>query len=74
MIAIIAGSQLAAYRWAEAQNLDRSEWFYVSCEEDLLAKTNFHVVIGPEAYILPSSYFERLFNMAKERGMRDRKW
>jgi hypothetical protein len=49
--------------------LDDNEWFYPADEYDIKRRSNFHViVIGSAGMNVPSSYFERIFNLAQERG------
>lgn len=74
MICIIAGNYLEAKRWADGQLLDDSEWFYPREPDELLKKENFHVVVvGTAGQNVPSSYFERIFNLAKSRGRINRR-
>jgi hypothetical protein len=68
-ICIIAGNELEAYQFAQSQNWDIKCWFFPYSERDLLFKTNFHVlVVGTAGFnSLPSS-FEKIYNLALERG------
>lgn len=69
MICIIAGNYPEAAQWARGQNLDRSEWFYPESPESLISWTNFHVlVIGTAGMNVPTSYFNRVYETAKQRG------
>lgn len=69
VLCLLAGNYSEAIQWAKGQCLDKSEWFYPSDETDLIAKTNFHVlVIGTAGQNVPSSYFERIYNLAVQRG------
>ena len=69
MICIIAGNELEAYRYAEAHLLDKEEWFYPGDLSDLMAYSNFHVlVVGTAGLNVPPAYFERLLHLAKSRG------
>jgi len=73
MICIIAGNYLEAERYANAQLLDDNEWFYPSDETDLLSRQAFHVlVVGTAGQNVPSSYFERILRIAKQRGKMNR--
>ena len=69
MLCLIAGNYLEAKRWATGQELDDSEWFMPIDVDELLHKSNFHVlVIGSAGHNVPSSYFERIYSVAKQRG------
>lgn len=69
MICIIAGNELEAYRYAQANLLDDSEWFYPADFEDLKTRSDFHVIVAGSAGInVPPAYFERLLHFAKSRG------
>ena len=69
MLCLIAGNYGEASRWAYGQQLDSSEWFFPSGEEDLLRRRNFHVlVIGTAGINVPPSYFDRVYELAKSRG------
>ena len=71
MICILAGNYLEAKRFAQAHCLDDGEWFYPTSPESLLSRTDFHVlVVGTAGENVPKSYFENIFNIAKERGRR----
>ena len=74
MICIIAGNQQEARNWAYGQMLEDDEWFFPDEPQVLLRKSNFHVVvIGSAGQNLPPYYFERVFNLAKQRGRIGRK-
>lgn len=69
MICIIAGNELEAYRYAQAQLLDKSEWFYPNDIDDIKSRSNFHVIVtGTAGLNVPPTYFERLLHLAKSRG------
>lgn len=71
MICILAGNGLEAYQWARGQNLRDDEWFYPAHPDELIARTNFHViVVGTAGVNVPTGYFERIYSLAKERGSR----
>ena len=73
MICILAGNYLEAQRWASGQLLDDAEWFYPSDPQDLMNKSNFHVVVvGSAGQNVPSGYFERVLTLAKSRGAMNR--
>jgi hypothetical protein len=68
-ICIIAGNEEEAYRFAKNQNLEKDQYFYPHNSNDLLFKTNFHVlVIGTAGQNIPSLIFEKIYNLALERG------
>lgn len=69
MICILAGNFKEAQRFASSQNLSHNEWFYPSDISDLLRRSNFHVlVIGTAGENVPASYFEHVYQVARERG------
>lgn len=68
-ICLIAGNFDEAKTWASGQQLDDDTWFFPEHESDLLFKSNFHVlVVGTAGWNVHPKYFERIFNLAKERG------
>ena len=68
-ICLIAGNEEEAYRFAKNQNLSKEQYFYPHNPNDLLFKSNFHVlVIGTAGQNVPSSVFEKIYNLALERG------
>lgn len=74
MICIIAGNYQEARMWARSQMLDSSEWFYPRDIDELRQHENFHVVvIGTAGQNVPPNYFEKVFNLAHERGRINRK-
>ena len=73
-ICIIAGNEEEAYRFARNQNLSKDQYFYPHNVNDLLFRTNFHViVVGSAGFNIPSSMFEKIYNLALERGKIDRR-
>ncbi len=73
MICIIAGDELEAETWARSQMLAKNEYFYPTDETDLLRRSNFHVVVvGTAGQNVPSSYFNRIFSLAQQRGRLNR--
>lgn len=69
MIAVIAGNYQEAVTWARGQLLESNEWFFPINDEDLMKRTNFHVVVvGSAGMNVPSSYFNRILELAKQRG------
>lgn len=68
-ICLIAGNEHEAYQWARNQGLERNQWFYPRNVNDLLFNRNFHVlVIGTAGQNVPSSFFEKIYQTALERG------
>ena len=68
-ICLLAGNSEEAYRFARSQNLDKSQWFYPKDPNELLFKTNFHViVVGTAGSNVPSSLFEKIYQLALKRG------
>lgn len=73
-ICLIAGNSEEAYRFARLQNLSPEQWFYPKDENDLLFRSNFHViVVGNAGFNFPSHLFERIYNLALQRGRIDRR-
>lgn len=73
-ICILAGNSEEAYRYSRLQNLDKEQWFYPKDVNDLLFRTNFHViVVGSAGQNFPGSLFEKIYNLALERGKIDRR-
>ena len=65
-ICLIANNEEEAYRFARNQNLNKDQYFYPHSMNDLLFRTNFHtIVVG---FNIPSSTFEKIYNLALERG------
>ena len=68
-ICLIAGNLDEAKAFASSQSLCKDCWFYPKDINELLFKNNFHVlVIGSAGQNVPSSYFEKIYNLALERG------
>ena len=73
-ICLLAGNEHEAYTYAHNQSLEKDQWFYPKSENELLFKTNFHVlVVGTAGMNIPSHYFEKIYKLALERGRIDRK-
>lgn len=72
MIYILAGTYKHAQKWAAAQQLLDSEWFYTLDLDELKGKENFHVVVLDTASELPPIFFEKVFNLARIRGRMNR--
>jgi hypothetical protein len=71
-ICLIAGNEEEAYRFARNQNLEKDQYFYPHNTNDLLFRSNFHViVVGGQNF--PSSMFEKIYQLALERGKIDRR-
>jgi len=69
LICIIAGNYHEAKTWADGQNLEKKEWFYPEDERVLNSYCAFHVVvIGTAGENVPSSYFNRIYTLARLRG------
>lgn len=73
MIFLIAGNYDHARKWAEAHQLDSSEWVCTLDLDEIKKMSNFHVIILESASYLPSSFFEKLYNLAKFRGRINRR-
>jgi len=68
-ICILAGNELEAYQWARSQNLEKDQYFFPTSPNELLFKTNFHVVvIGSAGQNIPESMFNKIYTLALERG------
>jgi len=68
-LCLLAGNSEEAYRFARLQNLDKDQWFFPKNESDLLFRNNFHVlVVGSAGFNFPSAIFEKIYNLALERG------
>lgn len=68
-ICILAGNKDEAIKWASGQNLDNEQWFYPRDQSDLIFKFNFHVlVVGTAGMNVPSSYFDKIYSLAQQRG------
>lgn len=68
-ICLIAGNGEEAYRFARLQSLSKEQWFYPKDANDLLFQSNFHViVVGTAGFNFPAKTFERLYEIALERG------
>lgn len=68
-LCIIAGNSLEAERWASSQNLEPDQYFYPKDINELLFKSNFHViVIGTAGHNTPTSYFNKIYDVAQQRG------
>lgn len=73
-ICILAGNKIEADNFARGQNLESDQYFYPKDVNDLIFRTNFHVlVIGSAGQNTPSLYFERIYELARKRGQIDRK-
>jgi hypothetical protein len=68
-ICILAGNSEEAYRFARLQNLEKDQYFYPNSPNDLLFQSNFHVIVcGTAGMNIPASMFEKIYNLALERG------
>jgi hypothetical protein len=68
-ICLIAGNEEEAYRFARSQNLNPNQYFFPHSVNDLLFRSNFHViVVGSAGQNFPTQLFEKIYNLALERG------
>lgn len=68
-ICLIAGNEQEALAFARLQNIPRESWFYPKGEKDLLFRSNFYVlVVGTAGMNIPPSIFEKIYQLALERG------
>ena len=68
-ICLLAGNYDEAKTWASGQNLEDGTWFYSIDIDELKHHVNFHVlVIGTAGQNVPASYFDRIYQYAKQRG------
>lgn len=68
-ICLIAADENEAYRFARLQNFDKEQWFYPHSKNELLFKSNFHViVVGTAGQSVPSEVFEEIYQLALKRG------
>lgn len=68
-ICLIAGNEHEAYQYARNQNLSKEQYFYPKDINDLLFRSNFHVlVVGTAGQNIPANVFEKMYNLALERG------
>lgn len=68
-ICIIAGNYDEALAFAKHQMIPKECWFYPKDERDLLFKSNFYtLVVGTAGQNTPASYFNKIYNLALERG------
>jgi hypothetical protein len=71
---LLAGNADEAYRYAKSQYLEKDQWFFPKDVNELLFKTNFHVlVVGTAGMNMPPSLFEKIYHLALERGKIDRR-
>jgi len=67
-ICLIASNSHEAYNFAKSQYLEDNQWFYPKDTNDLLFRTNFHVIVVKGAEILPPILFEKMYKIALIRG------
>lgn len=72
MIFVIAGTHDKARRWAQAQQLADNEWTSTLDLDELRQISNFHVIVLESASELAPSFFEKIFNLALQRGRMNR--
>jgi hypothetical protein len=68
MIYLLSGNYEEARKWASSQNLDGEEWFATLDVDELMQRSNFHIIVLPGAQFLSPPFFERLWNTAQKRG------
>lgn len=68
MICLLASRYSEAERFAKAQLLDQSEWFFGMDEDELKKRTSFHVITIGYMDDVPQSFFNRIYDLAKKRG------
>ena len=68
-ICIISGNYDEALAFAKLQSIPKECWFYPKDENDLLFKSNFYTIVcGTAGQNVPSSYFNKIYTTALERG------
>jgi hypothetical protein len=68
-ICLIAGNRHEAETFARSQFLEDSQWFYPKDVNELIFRSNFHVlVVGTAGQNTPAAYFERILQTALKRG------
>lgn len=68
MICIISPTYKQASNFAHTQNLDQTEWFYLSDAEDVKWRSNFHVLVVGEFPSERLGWFEKVYSIARYRG------
>lgn len=74
MIYILSGNYDQAKKWASSQHLSNDEWFCSLDLDELRQTSNFHVIVLESASELSTLFFEKLFNLAQQRGRINRQW
>jgi hypothetical protein len=67
-ICVFAKNETEAKRWASSQNLKQEQYFYPHSINDLMFKSNFHVIAIGASELEGSFDFEKIYNLALERG------
>jgi hypothetical protein len=67
-LCIFAKNETEARKWARSQNLNHDQYFYPHNTNDLMFKTNFHVIVVGISDLEGSFDFEKTYNLALERG------
>ena len=68
-ICLIAGNYEEALSFAKSQNIPEGCWFYPNSYNELLFSSNFYtLVVGTAGQNIPSSYFNKIYDLALERG------
>ena len=67
-ICVFAKNETEAKKWANSQNLSSEQFFYPRSTNDLMFKSNFHVIVIGVSDLEGSFDFEKTYNLALERG------
>ncbi len=68
-ICLIAGNYEEALMFAKSQNIPKECWFYPKNPDELLFSQNFYtLVVGTAGQNLPSSMFNKIYELALKRG------
>jgi hypothetical protein len=68
-LCLIAGNRHEAETFARSQFLEDYQWFYPKDVNELIFRSNFHVlVVGTAGMNTPPAYFERILQTALTRG------
>lgn len=70
MICLLAGSRLEALRYAFGQQLKTAEWFCPDTYEEIMGRTDFHVITLPGFADLPERFRDKMYQLAKHNGSR----
>jgi hypothetical protein len=68
-LCLIAGNYEEALMFAKSQNIPKECWFYPKNPSELVFASNFYpLVIGSAGHNMPESIFNKIYNLALERG------